>query len=60
MTTVLNWMRAHKFEAHTLAFALMVLPPAPLYLAAQHGANGWIWPLLGLVILGNLLELAIR
>ena len=60
MTRILNWIKAHKFETHVIAFLLMVLPPVPLYLAAQRGANGWIWFWLGLVIGGNLLALGVK
>ncbi len=48
------------FRYHTLAFLLMMLPPIPLYFAAQVSAVGWIWALLGLVIAGNLLALVIK
>ena len=60
MTNILAWLRAHKFEAHTIAFLLMVIPPIPLYFAAQQGATGWIWILLIPFILGNLLVLVIK
>ena len=50
-------MSDHKFKVHLLAFALMVLPPIPMYMAAQHNAAGWIWFLLGFVVAGNLLVL---
>jgi hypothetical protein len=54
---MLAWMRKHKFEAHSIAFLLMILPPIPLYLAARNGATTWIIILLVPVVLGNLLEL---
>ena len=60
MKNILQWFKAHKFEAHVIAFALMVLPPVPLYLAAHQGATAWIWLLLVPVILGNLLALAVK
>jgi hypothetical protein len=43
---VLAWMRKHKFEAHSIAFLLMTIPPILLYLVAQSGARSWIIPLL--------------
>ena len=52
-----KWLQTHKFQAHTLAFLLIALPPIPMYIAVQRGATSWIWPLLAPVILGNLLEL---
>jgi hypothetical protein len=54
---MLVWLRKHKFEAHLIAFLLMILPPIPLYLAAQEGAQSWIILLLVPVVMGNLLEL---
>ena len=54
---MLAWLRKHKFEAHSIAFLLMILPPIPLYLAAQKGAQSWIILLLIPVVLGNVLEL---
>jgi hypothetical protein len=54
------WLRKHKFETHSLAFLLMILPPVPLYLAAQNGARAGIILLLIPVVLGNLLELFIE
>jgi formate/nitrite transporter FocA (FNT family) len=54
---MLVWMRKHKFEAHSIAFLLMILPPILLYLAAQDGAVTWIIVLLIPVVLGNILEL---
>jgi hypothetical protein len=55
-----NWLKSHKFEAHTLSFLLMVLPPAGMFYAAQNGADGLIWALLALVVSGNLLTVALR
>ena len=58
--TPLNWLRTHRFEAHVIAFLLMITPPIPMILFARQGATVWIWPLLGLIVLGNLLELALK
>jgi hypothetical protein len=60
MKNILQWLQTHKFEAHVIAFGLMVLPPIPLYFAARQGATTWIWLLLIPVILGNLLVLAVK
>jgi hypothetical protein len=54
------WLREHKFEAHLIAFLLMVLPPIPMYFAAQGGAEVWVYILITPVIMGNLLELWLR
>jgi hypothetical protein len=55
MTTLLSKLSDHKFQVHTLAFLLMVIPPVFMYLAAVQSATGWIWLLIGLVASGNLL-----
>lgn len=55
-----EWLSSHKFETHLTAFLLIILPAIPLFYVAQLESNAWIWGLLSLVILGNLLELAIR
>jgi hypothetical protein len=60
MKTFFPWLKNHPFKAHALAFLLIILPPIPLYAAARQGAFAWTWGLLGLVVLGNLLELCIR
>ena len=60
MKNILQWLQTHKFEAQVIAFALMILPPIPLYFAARQGATAWIWVLLAPVILGNLLALAVK
>ncbi len=55
-----KWLTKNKFEVHLVAFMLMVLTPIPLYYAAQSGATGLIWILLGFVICGNILALISR
>jgi len=57
---LLNWLNNHKFEAHLISFLLMIVPPAGMYYAAQAGADGLILGLLGLVVTGNLLAIAIH
>lgn len=54
-----EWMAKHRFELHVIAFALIVLPSAGVYPAAQAGEAGWIGPLLSLVILGNIIALLV-
>ena len=56
----MNWLREHKFEAHLLAFSLMILPAVGLYFAARRGSQSWIWALLGVFVLGNLLAVVVR
>ena len=60
MQTFQQFLSAHKFQAHLLAFLLMVLPPAGMYLAARAGAFTWIWILLAIVVLGNLLAIVVK
>jgi len=55
-----KWLRAHKFEVHVAAFLLMILPPIPMYDAAQAGDNTTIVVLLAIVILGNVLVLLVK
>jgi hypothetical protein len=55
-----KWLNNHKFTVHMSAFFLMILPPIPLYFAAQQGAIVWSWVLLAIVVLGNLLAISIR
>lgn len=52
-------LRSHKFEFQLMVVLLMAIPPLPLYYAAQRGAQGWIWFLLSLVVLGNILALLV-
>lgn len=50
-------LRQKTFAVHLVAFLLMVLPPVPMYYAAQAGATFWMAVFVGLVVLGNLLVL---
>jgi hypothetical protein len=59
MQKLLTWLREHSLRGYTIALLVMALAPIGLFFAAQAGATGWIWVLLGLVVLGNLLVLAI-
>lgn len=59
MSPFRTWLNRHKFQAYLLAFVLMVLPPVPLYLAARQGAFAWIWLLIGLVVVGNVLAIVV-
>lgn len=52
-------LRVNKFKLHLIALLLMLIPPVPMYFAAQQGASGLIWVLIGIVILGNLLAILI-
>jgi len=52
-------LREHKFKLHLTALLLMLIPPIPMYFAAQNGANVLIWFLIGVVILANLLVILV-
>lgn len=59
MKTLQKWLEKRKFAVHLAAFALIILPSAVLYFAAQQGAQGWTWALLALVAAGNLLAISV-
>jgi hypothetical protein len=59
-TIVVKWLRKNTFRVHLVAFLLMIIPPALLYLAAETGATGAIWLLLAMVITGNILVILAR
>ncbi len=48
-------LRDNKFKLHLTALRLIIIPPEAMYLAAENGATGWMWFLIGIVILGNLI-----
>jgi len=60
MDSMIPWLRKHSFQAHALALGIMVTSAAAMYFTAGLEAISWTWGLMGLFILGNLLELAIR
>jgi hypothetical protein len=60
MDSLIPWLKKHSFQAHTIALGIMVASAGAMYFAAQSGSITWIWVLMGLFILANLLELAIQ
>ena len=52
-------LKDNKFQFHLAALLLMLIPPIPMYFAAQAGAVGLIWLLLAIVVLGNLLVILV-
>ena len=60
MGTWKTWLGKHSYQMHVTALGIMGFAAAALYFAARAGSTPWIWALIGLFILGNLLELAIR
>lgn len=55
MDNFIHNLKENKFKLHLTALMMMLIPPIPMYWAAQNGANGLIWLLLGFVVLGNLI-----
>lgn len=58
--SLIQTLRRHSFQAHSLTLAMMVAASALAYPAARSGADFWIWVALGLFILANLIELVIK
>jgi len=52
-------LRENKFKLHLTALLLMLIPSVLMYFAAGSGATGWIWFLIGIVILGNLIVIIV-
>jgi len=59
MIILRNWFTTHKFQVQTLAFGLMIVTPVLMFIAAQGEDVVWIWVLLGLFGVGNLLALSV-
>jgi uncharacterized membrane protein len=59
MTILRDWLNTHKFQVHALAFGLMMVMPVLMFIAAQGEAVVWIWVLLSLFVVGNLLALSV-
>ena len=60
MKRFFHFLRNNKFETYSIAFLLMMIPPIPMYFAAQSGNEPLIGFLLGVFILGNLLVLIVK
>jgi hypothetical protein len=56
---VRRYLGEHKFRAYALAFFLIMVPAIPLYTAADKGLTPWIWVLIGIVVMGNVLAILI-
>jgi hypothetical protein len=52
-------LRQRQLPLHVIALLLMLLPAVGSYFAARSGVDAWIWPLLAIVILGNLLAVVV-
>ncbi|MFL7893203.1 MAG: hypothetical protein ACK2UE_01305 [Anaerolineales bacterium] len=54
-----NYLKENKFRLHLTALILMLVPPIPMYFAAQARAAGLIWFLIAIVVLGNILVILV-
>jgi len=52
-------LKEHKFRLHLTALLLMLIPPIPMYFAAQAGTTSLVWFLVAIVMLGNLLVIIV-
>lgn len=52
-------IKDHKFELHLTALLLMLIPPIPMFYAAQAGNANLIWFLVAIIVLGNLLVIIV-
>lgn len=59
MVALRQWLRRYKHVAHLVAFLLIIIPSAGLYLAAQQDAISWIWILIAIVVFGNILVVGV-
>jgi hypothetical protein len=57
MSILFRWISRHKFQAYLIVFFLLSLPPVAMYFSAQ--STVWIFALLAMVVLGNLLSILI-
>ena len=60
MLNLFHYLRHHKFESYTIAFCLMIIPPLPMYFAAQNGIGALFYILLLTFVLGNLIVLIVK
>lgn len=54
-----RYLGQNKFRAYSVAFFLMIVPAIPLYIAGERGLTGWIWLLIGIIVIGNMLAILI-
>ena len=52
--------RKNKFQVHLLVFAIMMIVPWLLYLAAQVGDGALLWPLIGVIVAASGLVLVTK
>ena len=52
-------LRQRQFQLHVLALLLMFVPAVGTFFAARSGNDAWIWFLLVIIVLGNLLAVVV-
>lgn len=52
-------MSKDKFWFQTVAFLLIVIPPAGLYFSVKGGFQAITWALLGVIVVGNILGITV-
>jgi len=57
---IIESLKKNKQLGYFIAFLFMTLPAAGLLPAANHAAAVWIWILIGLVVVGNLIALLLK
>ena len=57
---MIQWTRTHKFEAHLICFAMMILASIALYVVINTGMAVLVWILLGLFALANVLAMLVK
>lgn len=57
---IIDSLKKNKQLGYFIAFLLMTLPAAGLLPAADRAFTPWIWILIGLVVVGNLIALLLK
>jgi hypothetical protein len=57
---MLKWLQKRNNSVYMISFLLMLLSPIPMFFAVQGGQSGWVYFLLAVFILGNVLLLLVR
>ena len=57
---MLKWLQKRNNSVYMISFLLMLLSPIPMFFAVQGGQSGWVYFLLAIFIMGNVLLLLVR
>jgi hypothetical protein len=57
---MMRWLQSRSNKVQLISFLLMILSPIPMFFAVRGGQSGWLYFLIGLFILGNVLVLLVR